>query len=281
MIEHYALVSGALIASTFFYRRRWLWLLPAGLIALQLWWAMLAPVGAVFLSAYIVVTLGMARASIPRWAIVSLRALWFLMSTALVVHLVPGIYNLPLLMDASLKPGSAPTSLYWNIDKVWLAWSLGTYVVSLWQGNRKLHRRDWGLVIFVGVVGTVVVMLWGMGAGVLAWQPAVPMAFILLVAANLLNTCIAEELLFRGVIQRWCTRRWSPVIALFLTSALFGLVHLPVSLAFAIGAFIAGLCYGAVYQITGRLWAAVLCHWGLNLVHMLLFTYPVVAEFSH
>jgi hypothetical protein len=276
MLEYYVLVSAALIASTFFYRWRWVWLLPVSLIALQLWLEMVAPVGALFLSVYIAVTLCMIRTSLPLWVIVALRGLWFLMSVALVLHLAPGIYNLPVMADAPLKPGSAPASFYWNIDKVWLAWSLGTYVVSLWQGPRKLQIHQWGLAIAVGVAGTGLVMLWGVIAGLLAWQPAIPIAFAVLAAANLLNTCVAEELLFRGVIQNWCMRRWSPAIALLITSALFGLVHLSVSWIFAIGAFMAGLCYGAVYQITGRLWAAVLCHWGLNLVHMVFFTYQTV-----
>lgn len=42
-------------------------------------------------------------------------------------------------------------------------------------------------------------------------------------------------------------------------------------------AFGAGLLYGLVYLWTGRLVWAVLVHWGLNLTHLLLFTYPMSA----
>ncbi|SQL02415.1 CAAX amino protease [Pseudomonas aeruginosa] len=38
---------------------------------------------------------------------------------------------------------------------------------------------------------------------------------------------------------------------------------------------LAGLIYGLAWLWSGRLWVATLFHFGLNLTHLLLFTYPL------
>lgn len=277
VLEYYSFISIALIAGTLLAGRPWAWMPPVILIILQLAQGTLSFPGAFVLVVYVATTIWMMRAELPVWVRWCLRGLWFLISLALATHAVPGIHNLAVVSDTVLKANSIPTSVYWNIDKVWLAWSLGTYVVSPWRRSGELDVRRWVNAALVALVGTALVMLWGMGSGLLSWQPGVPLAFGVFAAANLLNTCLAEELLFRGVVQRWLSRRWTPVAGWLVASALFGLVHLPASWAFAVGAFLAGLAYGAVYALTGRIWAAVLVHWALNLVHLLLFTYPVAA----
>lgn len=277
-MEGYILISCLLVAGTFLHGRAGAWLLPLALLPLQLWWGLLAPVGAVVLAVYIATTVWMLKPSLPHWVQWSLRGLWLAISVALVMHAVPGMHNLPMVTDTALKPGSVPTAFYWNIDKVWVAWSLGTYVMALWRPSGPVVKTHGFLAGVVALGGIVLTLLWGWGSGLLAWQPAVPAIFWLFAAANLLNTCFAEELLFRGVIQNWLVRRSGSVpLGLLAASALFGLVHLPLSATFALGAFIAGLCYGAVYLLSRRLWVAVLCHWGLNLAHILLFTYPLAA----
>ncbi|MGM0785563.1 MAG: CPBP family glutamic-type intramembrane protease, partial [Pseudomonadota bacterium] len=55
------------------------------------------------------------------------------------------------------------------------------------------------------------------------------------------------------------------------------IAHFPGGVAFVLVATGAGLLYGLVYLWAGRLIGAVLVHWGLNLTHLLLFTYPMSA----
>lgn len=96
-------------------------------------------------------------------------------------------------------------------------------------------------------------------------------------AANLLNTCITEELLFRGLLQRQLQRHITPLLALVATALLFGLVHLAGGWAYVGVATLAGGLYGLVYYWTGRIVWAVLVHWLLNFSHFMLFTYPLSA----
>jgi len=44
-------------------------------------------------------------------------------------------------------------------------------------------------------------------------------------------------------------------------------------------ATLAGLIYGLAWMLSGRLWVAVLFHVGLNLCHLLFFTYPVFSNY--
>ena len=92
---------------------------------------------------------------------------------------------------------------------------------------------------------------------------------------------VAEELLFRGVLQ--------PALGLWLTSAIFGLVHVGPNRRFLPWTFmaaVAGLCFGVALHITGSLVAPVVAHFTinyLNLRHLVLekeLTYIGVAGCS-
>lgn len=79
-------------------------------------------------------------------------------------------------------------------------------------------------------------------------------------------SALAEELLFRGAIQ--------PFAGLWLTSALFGLLHMGgdsrIS-AWSVWAFIAGLLLGWIFKETGSLWPPVVAHFAVNAVALLGF----------
>ncbi len=70
---------------------------------------------------------------------------------------------------------------------------------------------------------------------------------------------IAEELFFRGAMQ--------PVFGLLVTSLIFGAVHSgpkPVFLWWSAWAFVMGLLFGGIFELTGVLWGPVLGHVLIN-----------------
>ena len=80
----------------------------------------------------------------------------------------------------------------------------------------------------------------------------------------------AEELVFRGILFRLVEEWLGSAVALLLSSAFFGFVHLTnpdatVFSSFAI-ALEAGLLLGAAYMLTRSLWFAVGIHWSWNWV---------------
>jgi len=39
---------------------------------------------------------------------------------------------------------------------------------------------------------------------------------------------------------------------------------------------VAGFGYGALYQLTARIEASIVCHFALNLTHIVVFSYPAL-----
>jgi len=97
----------------------------------------------------------------------------------------------------------------------------------------------------------------------LAEQQAGANAIAALVILGLVPA-VAEELLFRGFVQRILVRRLGAVIGIFGTAALFGLAHAePVH---GMAAFGLGLFLGTLAWVAGGVGPAVLCHGFNNLV---------------
>lgn len=74
---------------------------------------------------------------------------------------------------------------------------------------------------------------------------------------------VAEEFLFRGLLQ--------PLVGLFPQAILFGLVHQtrgPSRWVWALWAGVAGLGFGALFQLTGSIWGAVLAHAMVNAINL-------------
>lgn len=86
---------------------------------------------------------------------------------------------------------------------------------------------------------------------------------------DFLNMCIAvpiaEELFFRGIILGGLSRCYSPIIALCISSLMFGIFHFNI-----IGATITGLFLGWVYLRTQNILYGILMHSSINLAGTIL-----------
>lgn len=147
-----------------------------------------------------------------------------------------------------------------------------------------MHRDGWrGLArgLSVGVATTAVCLGLGLALGKLAFAPKWPALGWLWAINNLLLVCMTEEALFRGYLQEALSRRlaghlYGDAVAIGIAAALFGVAHVAGGTTYAMVAGLAGVGYGVAYRC-GGLRAAVLVHFGLNLTHFTLFTYPMVA----
>lgn len=97
---------------------------------------------------------------------------------------------------------------------------------------------------------------------------AVPVAVLATVPLIFFGVGVVEELLFRGAIQNLLWRRFNPICALFVGSAVFGLAHIN-DRVFGFGvpnwpyvglATIAGLGYGFVFWKTNSIVASATLH---------------------
>jgi uncharacterized protein len=78
---------------------------------------------------------------------------------------------------------------------------------------------------------------------------------------------IAEELLFRGVIQSCLVRRWGAFVGIVLSSLWFALMHVDIALFAPL--FVIGLCLGYLRHRFQSIWGAVVLHAINNLTGVL------------
>ncbi|MNQ66989.1 CAAX amino terminal protease self- immunity [compost metagenome] len=194
-----------------------------------------------------------------------------LSSVALAAHLVPGFSPLPLGEAQKLSPDAPPFALRLSWDKL----LVGMTLLAWWLGRPAQPapsvRRAW-----LAVLATLLLVpLLALGLGLVGWQPKWPTLIWEWLAVNLLVTVLAEELVFRGLLQPALVSRLGARNGILLTAALFGVVHLPFSPLFAVLAALAGLGYGLAFHYSGRLSVAVALHLSVNLCHLLLLSYPL------
>jgi len=187
----------------------------------------------------------------------TLHGVFLLVAGMLSLHLLPGFSNPLLLGPVAFTPDAVPFTMYLDFDKT----SVG----------------------FAGagaIAGILLTLPFAIGLGAVRWEPKIPDGFWLWAFSNLLLVALAEEALFRGFFQNSLSRWLAGVpgctaIAIGTTALVFGLAHFGSGPPMVLLAGLAGVAYGLAYHYGGLL-ASMLAHFGLNLCHILLFTYPLL-----
>jgi membrane protease YdiL (CAAX protease family) len=100
------------------------------------------------------------------------------------------------------------------------------------------------------------------------WDKANGVWVIALIAVVVIGAPLIEEIVYRGMILQALQGRLHEILALILSAAWFGAIHLqPVEFP---GLFIFGLVLGLCFQKTGRLGSAILAHAAFNATGLLL-----------
>jgi membrane protease YdiL (CAAX protease family) len=102
-------------------------------------------------------------------------------------------------------------------------------------------------------------------------KPDTALEFVITLAGLCLLVPVAEEVVFRGLIQQVFTRNMGPVIAVGLAGALFGAVHLNAHLLISISVF--GWYLGWVYYATGNLTYTIVAHAVFNMAALAQLTW--------
>lgn len=206
----------------------------------------------------------------PRWATTA-RVVLIVWSIALTLHFIPGFSNLKVLDKVLAGPGSVPFNMYLNLDKPLLIFALLLAFPTLFGKGGIIRWRPLALLILP--LAALFGIAWQLGA--LRPEVGLPHWWWLFALNNLLFTCVAEEVLFRGAIQQELASRSKPWFAIVISALLFGAIHLPGGPLLALFATLAGCCYGLAFQLSGRLSIAIAVHFAFNFAHLALFTYPL------
>ncbi|NIY92909.1 CPBP family intramembrane glutamic endopeptidase [Vibrio diazotrophicus] len=192
----------------------------------------------------------------------------------LFLHRLPGFNNFLVLDHVYAGPQSLPFTMYLNLDKPIAFFALLYAYPTLLGNTKKLHFKG----ILLAIVLLVSLLPLASLTGALKVELSLPDWWWLFAINNLMITCVAEEALFRGLIQQSLSRRYTWWIGLVTASALFGLAHVGGGMLLVFFATFAGLGYGLIYHFTGRLWCSVLAHFAFNFAHLVFFTYPALAH---
>lgn len=196
----------------------------------------------------------------------------FIYALALFLHFIPGVNNIKVLDQVYASANSAPFNLYFSIDK-----PLGVFILFLLfpvlfknTNYTKASVLKWGLLFLSPIL--LLCVPWYLG--VIKLEISLPSWILYFLFSNLLLVALVEEAFFRGYLQQRLTQFIHPNLALLIASIAFGLVHYKSGVLMIVFASIAGLIYGLAYKYSKSLWSSVLFHYGLNLIHLVFFTYP-------
>ncbi|MFQ2368010.1 CPBP family intramembrane glutamic endopeptidase [Aeromonas enteropelogenes] len=199
------------------------------------------------------------------------QGLVLLWAIALMLHLIPGFHNLKVLDQVLAGPDSVPFNMYLNLDKPLVFFGLLLAWPGLLGPGGAIRWRVLALLLLP--LAALLICAWQLGA--LRPEVGLPHWWWLFAFNNLLFTCVAEEALFRGVIQQEIARRGRLWLGILVASLLFGAAHLAGGPLLVLFAALAGACYGLAFHFSGRLSAAIVVHFLLNFAHLALFTYPL------
>jgi len=207
------------------------------------------------------------------------HALFVVMALALALHWMPGFFNGRAIAAQRLTDDATRFAMYLNQDKPLIGFWL--LLACPWI----VGRRSFRLSVYATALGLGLSVVLALGGALLLdmihWAPKWPDHAWLWVLNNLLLVTLVEEALFRGYIQGGLSRHFKHLahgdnLALLLASLLFGLVHAGAGWEWVLLSGLAGIGYGLAYRF-GGLSAAIATHFGLNLLHYALFTYPMLA----
>lgn len=209
----------------------------------------------------------------PRAGAIGVEVLLVAAALALFLHWVPGFHN-PQIVDAvKAGPHSAPFSMNFNFDKALLPFILLAVLPTLMFKPSPYHPRIWQWLL---LAASVPVLLWvAVLLGGLRLEPHFPDWLVSFMLANLFFVSLAEEALFRGYLQQRLAGWLGHLPALLIVAVVFGLAHIAGGMLLVVFATLAGIIYGLAWMWSGRVWVSTLFHFGLNMCHLLLFTYPM------
>jgi hypothetical protein len=199
-------------------------------------------------------------------------------------HLIPGFAQSTVFDAIHFSAQSSSYTQILTSDK-----TMAAVILAMTAGIISKQSTSWNskrLLTFFTITMLAIFVLGGIArlGGFIAFDPKFPEHAWIWIVSNLLFTCFAEEIIFRGMIQhhlmilatRWKVSPWVPIVisSFLFTTLLFG--HLYAGPIYILLVFLAGIFYGYTYYLTNRIEAAIGVHFLVNLCHFLLFTYPMV-----
>ena len=196
---------------------------------------------------------------------------------AFAFHKVPCFFNVIVINKLQLSDLSIPFSMYLNFDKVMPAliiFVLGSLYIS--EKQESMGVIKYTLIPLFSCIAIVIVL--ALTSGYALFEPKLPDILPIWIVNNFFFICFSEEVFFRGLIQRTIQNLLpkQQILAFAIASLIFGAAHFQGGLTYIVLSSICGFFYGYAYYKTNKILCSMIVHFGLNLSHLLLFTYPAL-----
>ena len=206
-----------------------------------------------------------------------------IISFGLLFHIVPGFNNWEIIKAMHIGKDGTPYSMYLNFDKPFV----GLFVLGINTHliDTKFHLKQM-LKKSIPLITLGILLLLGLAyfLEVLRFDPKIPLIFPIWFITNLFLVTIPEEAFFRGFLQKEIRNaipnKFSAPFSIFIVALMFAIIHFAFmpSYEYISITFLAGIIYGTIYEISKSVESAIICHFLVNLLHFLFFTYPMLQE---
>ena len=178
-------------------------------------------------------------------------------------RLVLSIVLAAVLWSVMFSPLTAPHVNFWLMMSL-SALTLSVLSLRFDAGWRREADSSWTNLL-LGIV--IAAALWGIfwtGDKVSTWlfDFARPQVNWLLSVLMLVLIGPAEEIFWRGYVQRTLSRRWTPNAGFVVTTLVYALVHAAsCNFMLVMAALVAGVVWGGLYRLyPRRMWAIIVSH---------------------
>ncbi|QDJ12529.1 CPBP family intramembrane metalloprotease [Mergibacter septicus] len=194
-------------------------------------------------------------------------------------HHIAGFNNPMILSQVKVSENSANFNLYYNLDKALIPFILFPLIPNLFSCEPKItaSKIKWGVLI---LSPSLLLMLASL-VGSLKVEFHIPTWLPYFILSNLFFVSLVEESLFRGYLQQRLQAKIGSYPAVFVSAIIFALSHYGYTngnIFFMLFIGLAGIIYSLAWLWSGKVWVSTFIHFGLNLTHLLFFTYPYLVR---
>jgi len=172
-------------------------------------------------------------------------------SFSLALHWMPGFNNLAIVTNTKITDDAIAFTLYANVDKAIVGLLLCAYYFSRITApsstsNLSLKASSrFTLPMFIIISTILATLTVALISGLVRFNPKVPDFWLSFIIINLFFTCVAEEVLFRGLLQtklaQIITSKRFYLLAPAITACVFALAHFAGGLYYVLVAAVAAL----------------------------------------
>lgn len=220
------------------------------------------------------------KIEVSNWAKLILWLIIFCLATFMMQGIFLGFKDWKILINETVSADAASYTL--NLDIAAAFTGLGLLLF----GFKNIKKKK----IFIDaltksaptmILCLVVIMISALTVGIVKFEPKIPNFLLTWMLINLFVYSVSQEMVFRyfllgSLLDILEGYRFAGLFSMIISSAIYLTYLMPMTLGYSVAAFIASMFFSYVFVKTRKIEMSIILHFMLNLMHILLFTYPML-----